>query len=81
MVNGHRREQWSHTAALLTQLHNVNCAKLSDMIRDPEQLNPYADRRNRPRKSITLRQAGLALLGGKVELEADEPIIVEPKGE
>lgn len=44
MANGRvemeQRAAWNHTAHLLCKLHNVNCARSSQM-REPGDFNPY----------------------------------------
>jgi hypothetical protein len=84
MVEGRGREAWQHTAALLCKLHNVNCAKKSDMVRDPSIFNPYAqrDRARKPRRQkltvASLAAAfGVAALPPAVREEADECLVVE----
>lgn len=39
MVNGKRKEAWSHTSALIALVHNA----LSKEPKNPEDFNPYAE--------------------------------------
>lgn len=40
MAEARLQSEWDRTASLLAKIHNVNCSKTSDMIRDPAALNP-----------------------------------------
>jgi hypothetical protein len=40
MAEGKMTSAWDHTAAILAKLHNVNCTKPNQMIKNPTTLNP-----------------------------------------
>lgn len=45
MTEQRRREDWWHTSSILAQLHNVNVAKRSDLVR-PRHYNPMMGAQN-----------------------------------
>jgi hypothetical protein len=58
MATARQRSEWDRAAALVAKLHNVNCSKRSDMIRDASALNPFRKRGDRLRVSVAeLREA------------------------
>jgi hypothetical protein len=51
MTEGKQRADWNHTAAVLAKLHNVNCAKKSDL-KTPADFHPFEKAKERESKPV-----------------------------
>jgi hypothetical protein len=55
MATARRVDEWDRAASIVAKLHNVNCTKERDMVRDLSTLNPYRARTRR-RSTMTAKE-------------------------
>jgi hypothetical protein len=71
MAEGRDRRAWRHTAAVLATLGNVNRARRTDRLWQPEDFDPYAAADGRlPARGMPLTDATLPALGAALGARA-----------
>ena len=46
------KSEWDRTVAIVSKVHNANCTKPSDLIRDPNSIHPLRHSVKRPKLSV-----------------------------